>query len=106
MEKDFNLKVLNIIAGSKYGGAEIFFERLVKSFEKDKNIKQKVILRSSSIRFSNLKAVIQDIEQIASILIPNLEDILCAYPKWLSGVEGLIQLITIKHLSDNFLINK
>ena len=65
MEKDFNLKVLNIIAGSKYGGAEIFFERLVKSFEKDKNIKQKVILRSSSNRFSNLKAVIQDIEQIA-----------------------------------------
>ena len=48
----------------------------------------------------------EDIEQIASIIIPNLEDILCAYPKWLSGVEGLIQLITIKHLSDNFLINK
>ena len=64
MEKDFNLKVLNIIAGSKYGGAEIFFERLAESFQKEKNIKQKVILRSSSNRFSNLKAVIPDIEQI------------------------------------------
>lgn len=48
----------------------------------------------------------EDIEQIASILIPNLEDLLCSCPKWLSGVEGLIQLITIKHLTDNLLINK
>ena len=63
MEKDINLKVLNIIAGSKYGGAE-FFERLISSFQKEKNIKQKIILRSSGDRFSNLKAVIPDIEHI------------------------------------------
>lgn len=64
MEKNFNLKVLNIIAGSKYGGAEIFFERLAKSFEKNRNIKQKIILRSANDRFANLKKIIPDVEQI------------------------------------------
>ena len=48
----------------------------------------------------------EDVEQLANILIPNLEDFLCSCPKWFSGVMGLIQLITIKHLSDNFLMNR
>ncbi len=64
MERNFNLKILNIIAGSKYGGAEIFFERLARSLEENKNIKQKIILRYDHDRFANLKKIIRDVEQI------------------------------------------
>ena len=64
MEKNFRIKVLNIISGSNKGGAENFFERLSISLEKDKNLQQKVLIRENKKRFSNLKKNLNDIEQI------------------------------------------
>ena len=64
MEKNFRIKVLNIISGSNKGGAENFFERLSISLEKDKNLQQKVLIRENKKRFSNLKENLNDIEQI------------------------------------------
>ena len=64
MEKNFKIKVLNIISGSNKGGAENFFERLSISFEKNKNVQQKVLIRENQKRFSNLKKNLNDIEQI------------------------------------------
>ena len=42
----------------------------------------------------------EDIEQIANLLIPNLEDIVIYEPKWESGYNGLIQVITLVHISN------
>ena len=64
MERNFKIKVLNIISGSNKGGAENFFERLSISLEKDKNLQQKVLIRENKKRFSNLKENLNDIEQI------------------------------------------
>ncbi len=36
MGNDSKLKILNIISCSRFGGAELFFERLALSFEKKK----------------------------------------------------------------------
>ena len=42
MGNDSKLKILNIISGSKFGGAELFFERLALSFEKKKKYTTKI----------------------------------------------------------------
>ena len=41
-----------------------------------------------------------DVSQVASLLIPNLEDLLPSNPCWESGHTGLMQLITLVHISD------
>ena len=64
MEKNNRLKILNILGGSKEGGAEKFFERLAIGIEKKKGISQKLIIRENPSRFSILKSVIKDINQI------------------------------------------
>ena len=64
MGNDSKLKILNIISGSKFGGAELFFERLALSFEKKKNIQQKLIIKSDQRRFNFLEKYVKDIEQI------------------------------------------
>ena len=40
MEKNINLKILNIISGSNNGGAEAFFERFSISINKERDIEQ------------------------------------------------------------------
>ena len=47
MVKSPKIKILNIISGSKYGGAELFFERLALSFERCDKIEQKIIIRNN-----------------------------------------------------------
>jgi len=42
----------------------------------------------------------EDTAQVASLLIPNLEDLAPDYSSWQSGVTGIIQLITLAHISD------
>ena len=64
MEKNSKLKLLNILSGSKFGGAELFFERLALSFEKQKNITQKLVIKTDERRFNFLKDKINDIKQI------------------------------------------
>ena len=55
MEKNNKLKILNILGGSKQGGAEKFFERLSFAIEKKKNINLQLIIRKNQERFSFLK---------------------------------------------------
>ncbi len=64
MAKNSKLKILNMVSGSKFGGAELFFERLALSFEKQKNIKQKLVIKTDERRFNFLKDKINDIKQI------------------------------------------
>ena len=45
-------------------------------------------------------ATSEDIEQIANLLVPNLEDLTASQPDWEEGYDGLIQLITLAHISD------
>ena len=42
----------------------------------------------------------EDAAQVASQLIPNLEDLVPDYSGWQSGIAGIIQLITLVHISD------
>ena len=63
-QKNSKLKILNMVSGSKFGGAELFFERLALSFEKQKNIKQKLVIKTDERRFNFLKDKINDIKQI------------------------------------------
>jgi uridine kinase len=42
----------------------------------------------------------EDLAQIANLLIPNLEDLVPIKPGWESGPTGLMQLITLVHISD------
>ena len=42
----------------------------------------------------------EDIEQIANLLIPNLEDLIISKPVWENGYKGLMQIITLAHISD------
>ena len=58
------LKILNIIAGAEFGGAESFFERLTMSFEMKKNIDQTVIIKENKTRYNLLKKNIENIKQI------------------------------------------
>ena len=53
MVKSPKIKILNIISGSKYGGAELFFERLALSFERCDDIEQKIIIRKNRNRSKN-----------------------------------------------------
>lgn len=65
MVENFKIKVLNIISGAKFGGAELFFERLAVSFEKNKLIHQNIIMRKNKERFNSLNERIDQIEQIS-----------------------------------------
>ena len=58
------LKILNIISGAKYGGAESFFERLAISFAKNQEIDQKILIRSNRERIKKLKKVTDEVEQL------------------------------------------
>ncbi len=71
MANDSKLKILNIISGAKFGGAESFFERLAISFEKNSNIKQKLIIRADDRRYNLLKENIKDIKRINFFKIYN-----------------------------------
>lgn len=42
----------------------------------------------------------EDLAQVANLLIPNLEDLVSCQPGWESGPTGLMQLITLVHISD------
>ena len=63
MVKNNKIKVLNIIGGAKFGGAELFFERLACSFDKHKGIHQKIVIRSNKRRFDILNAKNSEVEQ-------------------------------------------
>ena len=63
MEKDNRLRVLNILGGSKEGGAEKFFERISLALEK-KKIHQELIIRKSDQRYNRLTDKIKIIHQI------------------------------------------
>ena len=64
MVKSHKIKILNIISGSKYGGAELFFERLALSFEKCNGVEQKLIIRNNRNRSKKLIDGIKEIEKI------------------------------------------
>ncbi len=66
MVKNNKIKVLNIISGAKFGGAELFFERLACSFDKHKSIHQKIVIRSNKRRFNYLNAKNSEVEQISN----------------------------------------
>ena len=55
MEKNSSIKILNIISGSRAGGAENFFERFSLALNKYNNISQNLIIRKNSQRFLYLK---------------------------------------------------
>ncbi len=42
----------------------------------------------------------EDASQIASLMIPNLEDLVIDFSGWEGGPNGVIQLITLIHISD------
>ena len=46
------------------------------------------------------EATKEDVEQIANILIPNIDDIVTYEPKWEEGYQGLMQVITLVHISN------
>ena len=64
MVKSPKIKILNIISGSKYGGAELFFERLALSFERCNKIEQKIIIRNNRNRSKKFIDGINEIEKI------------------------------------------
>ena len=64
MDKSPKIKILNIISGSKYGGAELFFERLALSFERCDKIEQKIIIRNNRNRSKKFIDGINEIEKI------------------------------------------
>ncbi len=63
MERNSNLKILNIMSGAKSGGAEKFFERLVFAIEK-RGVTQKVVIRHYKERYQLLKPKIKDMSSI------------------------------------------
>ena len=54
MESNNKLKILNILGGSRQGGAEKFFERLSLAIEK-KKIDLQLVIRKNEKRFSLLR---------------------------------------------------
>jgi len=64
MEKNISIKILNIISGSRDGGAEKFFERLSVSFENYRVFKQKVVIRKNMERYNFLRKYIKNLDQI------------------------------------------
>ena len=67
MVKSDKIKILNIISGSKYGGAELFFERLALSFEKCNGVEQKLIIRNNRNRSKKLIDGIKQIERLQNM---------------------------------------
>lgn len=76
MDINSKLKIINIMSGARFGGAESFFERLAISFAQNQKIKQKVIIKSNKERIKKLQIVINDIEQIVFF---NFLNPLCSY---------------------------
>ena len=66
MEKNYRLRILNILGGSKEGGAEKFFERISLSLAKDNNVDQEIIIRKSKKRFERLKDKIKKFTKLSS----------------------------------------
>ncbi len=64
MAENSKLKILNIMNGAEFGGAELFFERVALSLEKRTSISQKILIRANQRRFHKLKQKIENIEQI------------------------------------------
>ena len=62
MESNNKLKILNILGGSRQGGAEKFFERLSLAIEK--KIDLQLVIRKNEKRFSLLRVKIKKIHQI------------------------------------------
>ena len=58
MESNNKLKILNILGGSRQGGAERFFERLSFAIEK-KKIDLQLVIRKDEKRFSLLREKIK-----------------------------------------------
>jgi hypothetical protein len=60
--------------------------------------------QSSSLDFIDMRIegdiAGEDTAQVASLLIPNLEDLVLGYSGWEDGLVGLVQLITLAHISD------
>ena len=83
MVKSPKIKILNIISGSKYGGAELFFERLALSFERCEKIEQKIIIRNNRNRSKKFIDGINEIEKI--IFFINLTHFVHLKLKKLSG---------------------
>ena len=65
MEKDSKIKIVNVMSGSNYGGAENFFERFSIALNKESNILQKVIIRKNKRRYNLLKKNGLDIEELS-----------------------------------------
>ena len=55
MAENSKLKILNIMNGAEFGGAELFFERVALSFEKRTSISQKILIRANERRFHKLQ---------------------------------------------------
>ncbi len=64
METNNRLKILNVLGGSREGGAEKFFERISLSLAKEKNVDLELIIRKNSNRFKRLNSEIKKIHQI------------------------------------------
>tara|TARA_B100000287_G_scaffold435470_1_gene503947 strand:- start:4504 stop:5541 length:1038 start_codon:yes stop_codon:yes gene_type:complete len=64
METSNRLKILNVLGGSREGGAEKFFERISLAFSKEKNVDLELIIRKNSNRYKRLNSEIKKIHQI------------------------------------------
>jgi glycosyltransferase involved in cell wall biosynthesis len=64
METSNRLKILNVLGGSREGGAEKFFERISLSLSKEKNVDLELIIRKNSNRYKRLNSEIKKIHQI------------------------------------------
>ena len=64
MEKNSQIKIVNVISGSNYGGAENFFERFSIALNKESDISQKVIIRKNKRRYNLLAKNGLDIEEL------------------------------------------
>ena len=71
MDENNKLKILNILGGTKQGGAEKFFERLSFALEKKKNINLQLIIRKNEERFTFLNKKIKTIHQIKNFYFFN-----------------------------------
>ena len=108
MVKSPKIKILNIISGSKYGGAELFFERLALSFERCNKIEQKIIIRNNRNRSKKFIDGINGIEKINFFHILNpfctfkIEKIIREYKpnillSWMNRASSVIPNIKINN---------
>ena len=64
MENNSQIRIVNVISGSNYGGAENFFERFSIALNKESDIMQKVIIRKNKRRYNLLSKNGLDIEEL------------------------------------------